>query len=262
MSTENQPSAGQTAGYARPAYQLPEVKERGAASPEGVPQLLDRRLWVQLQVYTDCARPQMIIDAFKASGLEGAVYADVNDPRGVGLLHLTEDPSTLTGAWREFQLSPPCQGLRRVPGLAMIGKTYGLGREPNLEFTLLQKTRVTALNPAWPWAVWYPLRRQADFATLDPGQQGKILHEHAIIGMAFGKADLAHDIRLACYGLDRDDNEFVIGLVGRELHPLSLIVQEMRKTVQTSKYIKSLGPFFVGKALWQSPAPGAPDGSY
>jgi hypothetical protein len=30
-------------------------------------------------------------------------------------------------------------------------------------------------------------------------------------------------------------------------------VQAMRKTVQTSQYIHTLGPFFVGHALWQSP---------
>ena len=30
------------------------------------------------------------------------------------------------------------------------------------------------------------------------------------------------------------------------------LVQAMRKTVQTSQYIQTLGPFFVGHALWQS----------
>jgi chlorite dismutase len=36
------------------------------------------------------------------------------------------------------------------------------------------------------------------------------------------------------------------------LFPLSAIVQEMRKTEQTSQYLDSLGPFFVGKVLWRS----------
>ncbi len=259
METENKPPAP---APARPAYQLPEAKERGAASKTGEPQTLDKRLWCQLQVYSDCTNAKAVVEAFRSSGLEGAVYADANDPRGVGLLLLSEDASTLTGAWRDLQLSAAFQGLKRIPSLTMLGKTYGTGREPNLEYALLKKPRVTALNPEWPWAVWYPLRRKADFATLEPEKQGKILHEHAMIGMAFGQADYAHDVRLSCYGLDRDDNEFVIGLMGRELHPLSLIVQEMRKTVQTSKYIKKLGPFFVGKALWQSPAPASPAGAY
>ena len=57
---------------------------------------------------------------------------------------------------------------------------------------------------------------------------------------------------MACHGLDLRDNDFVIGLIGRELHPLSHLVQAMRRTVQTSQYIATLGPFFVGHALWQS----------
>jgi hypothetical protein len=51
-------------------------------------------------------------------------------------------------------------------------------------------------------------------------------------------------------------NDFVIGLVGRELHLLSHPVQAMRKIVQTSKYIETLGPVLVGHALWQSPLAG------
>ena len=45
----------------------------------------------------------------------------------------------------------------------------------------------------------------------------------------------------------------MIGLVGHDLHPLSHRVQALRKTVQTSQYIQTLGPFFVGHALWQAP---------
>jgi chlorite dismutase len=107
------------------------------------------------------------------------------------------------------------------------------------------------LNPAWPWAIWYPLRRVGAFARLDGKEQGAILREHATIGRAYGDADLAHDIRLACHGLDTHDNDFVIGLVGGELHPLSHLVQAMRKTAQTSEYIQGLGPFFVGHATWR-----------
>ena len=49
--------------------------------------------------------------------------------------------------------------------------------------------------------------------------------------------------------LDADDNDFVIGLMGAELYPLSRVVQDMRKTQQTALYIESLGPFFVGKKV-------------
>ncbi len=70
--------------------------------------------------------------------------------------------------------------------------------------------------------------------------------EHGGVGMAFGRAGLGYDIRLACHGLDKLDNDFVVGLLGPELHPLSTIVQRMRKTRQTSLHLERLGPFFVG----------------
>jgi chlorite dismutase len=77
--------------------------------------------------------------------------------------------------------------------------------------------------------VYYPLRRSGRFAQLPADEQRVILAEHGAIGMSFGAGDYAHDIRLACHGLDKDDNDFVIGLIGKELFPLSAIVQTMRK---------------------------------
>ena len=98
----------------------------------------------------------------------------------------------------------------------------------------------------------YPLRRSDAFARLSADEQRTILAEHGAIGKSFGAADYAHDVRLACHGLDRDDNDFVIGLIGRELFPLSAVVQSMRKTQQTALYLDRLGPFFVGRAAWRS----------
>ncbi len=108
------------------------------------------------------------------------------------------------------------------------------------------------MNTEWPWAVWYPLKRTGEFACLEPKIRAEILMEHATIGRAFGKADLGHDIRLACHGLDKSDNDFVIALIGKKLTPLSILVQTMRSTKQTSAYIKGMGPFFIGRAVWQS----------
>lgn len=240
----------------RPAYQAPDLREK-SASPKGEPQVLDRRLYAQLQVYTGCDRPEDLAHAVQESRIEAVVYLDVNDPRGVGILAMSEDPGLFVGGFRTLLARPPFAGLRHRPELTMLGRTYATGREPNLEHSLLVKPRATALNPEWPWAVWYPLRRKASFAILPPEKQGQILHEHAMIGIAFGQADYAHDIRLACHGLDQNDNEFVIGLVGKDPTPLSQCVQEMRKTQQTAKYIRTLGPFFVGRALWQAPHAGA-----
>jgi chlorite dismutase len=166
---------------------------------------------------------------------------------------MSEDPVFFATGLREILGAEPFASLTRRADLAMLGRTYASGFESDLDDWLLHRPRRTVLNPAWPWAIWYPLRRVGAFARLSPEEQGAILREHGTLGRAYGDADLAHDIRLACHGLDPHDNDFVIGLVGRELHPLSHLVQTMRRTAQTAQYIQSLGPFFVGHVLWQSP---------
>jgi chlorite dismutase len=226
-----------------------DVREHGASG-----QVSDRRLFMQLQAFGDCLDSKPLVRALEASGMQGVLYQDVNDPRGVAVLAISEDPAFFPGGLREALNAEPFGGLPLKPEFTMIGRTYASGFEADLEEWLFQRPRRTALNAAWPWAIWYPLRRTGAFARLSPQEQGAIIREHSVIGRAYGDADLVHDVRLACHGLDVHDNDFVIGLVGRELHPLSHIVQTMRKTVQTSQYIATLGPFFVGHVLWQSPA--------
>jgi len=230
----------------------PDIQEKGA-SIDGIPQTSQRRLYVQLLVYGNCWDAKALIPSLQAHDMEGVLYLDVNDSRGVGLLLMSENPDYFVNQARSLLLQEPFISLTQKPEMTMIGRTYSTGREPNLEDWLLKKPRRTALNAAVPWAIWYPLRRKPEFSVLPRQEQGKILMEHAQLGKSYGMAGYALDIRLACHGLDRNDNEFVIGLVGSELFPLSRLIQEMRKTQQTSRYIQSLGPFFVGKVLWQSP---------
>jgi chlorite dismutase len=134
----------------------------------------------------------------------------------------------------------------------MLGRSYSIGYEPDLEETLLLRPRRKLLDPMLDWAVWYPLQRAKKFQTLPADHQRRILAEHGTLAHRYGAGGHATDIRLACHGLDRNDNDFIIGLLGPKLYPLSAIVQEMRKTEQTSQYLDSLGPFFVGKVLWRS----------
>ena len=225
-----------------------DVAERGANG-----QTSNRRLFMQLQVFGGCPEPKVLVGALERSQIEAVLYADLQDPRGVGVLTFAEDPAFFVTRLREVLGAEPFASLVQKPALSMIGRSYASGFEQDLEDWLVRRPRRTVLNPAWPWAVWYPLRRTGAFAKLSPQEQGAILREHGTIGRAYGDADLAHDIRLACHGLDTHDNDFLIGLVGKELPPLSHLVQTMRKTVQTSAYMASLGPFFVGHAIWQSP---------
>jgi chlorite dismutase len=232
-----------------------DLRERGAPRG-GAPQHSDRRLFVQFLAFGDCPDGAPLAQALEAAGLEGAVYADAHDPRGVGLAVLAEDPAAFVTTLRDALAKPPLALLRTRPEYAMLGRTYSTGFEPDLEDWLLRRPRRAVLNPAWSWAIWYPLRRSGAFAGLPPEEQSAILREHGRIGHAFGDAGQLQDVRLACFGLDRDDNDFVIGLVGRDLHALSACVQAMRGTRQTSQFIQKMGPFFVGRVLWQSPARG------
>ena len=225
-----------------------DVDERGANG-----QRSSRRLYMQLQVFGGCSDPKTLMSALERSQIEAVLYADLHDARGVGVLSFAEDPAFFVTRLREVLGAEPFGALVPKAALAMIGRSYASGYEQDLDDWLLQRPRRTVLNPNWPWAIWYPLRRTGAFAKLSAQEQGVILREHGAIGRAYGEADLAHDIRLACHGLDGGDNDFLIGLVGRELQPLSHLVQAMRKTAQTSEYMASLGPFFVGHTLWQSP---------
>ena len=190
--------------------------------------------------------------ALERAKIAGVLYEDVNDPRGVGVLTFSEDPDYFLDRVRPVLNGPGFSVLVQKPEYTMLGRTYSIGYEPDLPDVLLHRPRRTVLNPAWKWGVWYPLRRSGKFAQLPADEQRVILAEHGTIGMSFGAGDYAHDIRLACHGLDKDDNDFVIGLIGKDLYPLSALVQTMRKTQQTSLYLERLGPFFVGRALWQA----------
>ena len=236
------------------ASKPPDLSERGGLK-NGTPQRSDDRLFMQLLAFGDCRDVQAVVDHFSAASLAAVVYEDLNDPRGIAVLTLAEDPNHFVDVVRPLLVSGPFDTLVPKPDYTMLGRTYAIGYEPDLRDTLIDRPRRTVLNPAWRWATWYPLRRSGRFSQLTPEQQRTILGEHGAIGMTFGAADLAHDVRLACHGLDRDDNDFVIGLIGKELFPLSAVVQAMRKTQQTSLYLDRLGPFFVGRAIWQSAMP-------
>ena len=230
-----------------------DLRERGAPV-DGAPQMMDARLFMQLLAFECAGDPAATLKALggalRDAKVPSVLYEDVNHPRGIGVMCFTEDPSVLVRAAR------PCfarDDLRPRPEYTMMGRTYSSGFENDLAFWLLERPKRTVLNDAWPWAVWYPLKRIGAFNRLDGREQGAILREHGGIGRRYGDADLAHDIRLACHGMDANDNEFLVGLVGRELYPLSHVVQAMRKTRQTSEYMDHMGPFFVGHAAWRNP---------
>jgi chlorite dismutase len=228
-----------------------DVAEHGR-TPEGETTSLDRRLFMQLHAFGGARGTEPLAAALATLDADAVLYEDANDPEGVAVLTLSESPDAFVTSVRHLLQETPFSGLRRKPELTMLGRTYAIGYEQDLEETLVDRPRRRVLDPSLRWAIWYPLRRSGSFEQLSRREQDTILMEHGGIGMAFGRAGLGYDIRLACHGLDRDDNDFVVGLLGPELHPLSIIVQRMRKTKQTSLHLDRLGPFLVGRVAWQS----------
>lgn len=229
---------------------IPDLSEKGRDAAGQVIRL-DRRLFMQLLAFQGDAPETALIAALDKSGLAGALYRDVNDPYGYGLLTWCEQPDFFVTALREFLRHPPFSELTIRPAFTMLGRTYSIGYEADLEHVLFQRPIQRATNPATPWHIWYPLRRKGAFEQLPPDEQRAILAEHGNLGALFSAGDFGHDIRLDCRGLDTNDNDFVIGLIGKRLFPLSAMVQAMRKTRQTSEFLERLGPFFIGKAVWQ-----------
>lgn len=228
-----------------------DLHEKGRSST-GEVITSNRRLFMQFLVFGDASDTGTLIAALKSQGIQGVLYEDINDPRGVGLLTFAESPDYFLETVRGFLKQPPFAQLTAKPEYTMFGRTYAIGYEQDLEETLVTRPRTRVVDPRLPWAIWYPLRRAGTFEQLSTQEQNTILAEHGGIGRAFGRANLGYDIRLACHGLDKHDNDFVVGLLGPELHPLSVIVQRMRKTKQTSLHLDRLGPFFIGKVVWQA----------
>jgi chlorite dismutase len=225
----------------------PDLSEKGGLK-DGEPQRSDRRLYMQLLGFGQCRDAVAVANELSRLPMSAVVYEELNDVNGIGILAVAEDPNAFLDI-----LAPTVKKITSTlvpkPEYSMFGRTYSLGYEPDLQDALTGRPLRAVMNPEWPWAIWYPLRRSGAFAQLPPEEQRGMLAEHGALGKAFGAGDFAHDVRLACHGLDRNDNDFLIGLIGKDLFPLSALVQAMRKTQQTSLYLDRLGPFFVGRKV-------------
>ena len=240
----------------RETPKLPEIDiDERAGHHTGNPRVLKTRLFMQLLVYRvdEAQHPDAVLErcasGFEAAGLPGVLYRDANDPRSIGVLTWSETPEHFVTSVRGVLLG--VNGITLREDFTMLGRTYATGYEDDLSHWLLDRPVQNATNESYRWAVWYPLRRTGNFERLSIKEQAGVLREHAAIGRAYGEQGFATDIRLACHGLDADDNEFVIGILSPDLHPCSHLVQRMRKTQQTSEYIQKMGPFFVGYAVWR-----------
>jgi len=232
-----------------------DLSEKGRKGKDVIS--LDRRLFMKFTAFSGATRADAACKAMARSGLVSAVYADANDPFGIGIMVASEDPTAFVTTLRDVFNADAFKGYRHKSEFDMLGRSYSIGYEPDLEGTLIRWPQQKLTDPRNQWVVWYPLQRAKKFYVLPKEKQMSILGEHGTLAKRYGAGGHATDIRLACHGLDREDNDFVVGLLGPNLHPLSAVVQEMRRTEQTAQYLDRLGPFFIGKVLWQSKAPDA-----
>ena len=237
-----------------PAVTRPlDLSEKGRRGKEIIS--LDRRLFMKFTAFTNVGDSRAAAGALAGTGLVAAVYADANDPHGIGIMVASEDPAAFVTTLRDLFNGAPYAGFTHKPEFDMLGRSYSIGYEPDLVDTLITRPQAKLTDPRNEWVVWYPLQRSKGFYVLPEERQKAILGEHGTLAKRYGAGGHATDIRLACHGLDKHDNDFVVGLLGPKLHPLSAVVQEMRRTEQTSQFLDRLGPFFIGKVIWQSQPP-------
>src|SRR5262249_26450543 len=155
---------------AAPREHAIDLREKGGAR-DGVQQTSDRRLFVQFLAFGDCDDAAAVGRGLESAGLAGAVYADLHDPPGLGVVLMDENPAPFAVSAREVFLKPPLASLRLKPEHGLLGRTYGSGFEPNIEDWLLHRPRRVIEGEAARWAVWYPLRRLGAFAGLPPEEQ-------------------------------------------------------------------------------------------
>ncbi|MEM9695155.1 MAG: chlorite dismutase family protein [Myxococcota bacterium] len=229
-----------------------DVHEYGAEK-DGARQKVDERLFMQLLVFEVSGDRHAgevsgeLAQALTKAGVASVIYDDVNNPQGLAVLTWSRNPDHFVTKLRPVLQEASFRTMRQLPEYTMMGRTYATGYERELAYWILERPIEQVNHEGWDWAVWYPLKRKGPFNRLPGKDQGGILREHAVIGRAYGEAGLAHDVRLACFGIDANDNEYVIGLIGQTLFPLSHVVQAMRKTRQTAEYMDKMGPFFIGR---------------
>src|SRR3982751_1982345 len=126
----------------------PDISERGGMKA-GQPQRLDERLFMQLLVFGGCRDAQAVIDAMDVRGVEGAIYADANDPQGIGVLTVARDPNFFIDTLRPVLNGPAFAALTPKPEFTMLGRTYAIGYELDLAEAILHRPRRTVLNKEW-----------------------------------------------------------------------------------------------------------------
>src|SRR6476661_6016936 len=119
----------------RARLEPPDLSEKGGMKG-GQPQHSDERLFMQLMVFGGCADPRAAANALANRSITGALYEDLNDPRGIAVLTVGTSPSDFLDRVRPVLTSGAFSDLVLKPEHTMFGRTYSLGYEPDLRETL------------------------------------------------------------------------------------------------------------------------------
>ena len=156
---------------------------------------LNRRLFMKFTAFGGCADADAAIAALTEDGVTGALYLDASDPQGIGLIATAEDPEYFVTTLRSLLNREPFASFTHKPELDMLGRTYSIGYEPDLEETLFKRPLSKIKDPKNRWAIWYPLQRSKKFQTLPADHQRRILAEHGSLAKRYGAGGHANDRR-------------------------------------------------------------------
>ena len=232
------------------------LAERGKTA-EGAPQSLDRRLFVQLLAYTGCPDAAPLAEAADQAGVGGVVYESAQDPQGVAVALFHEDPAFFVEDGRRLHTSAPFRDLAPLPALTMLGRTYSIGYEQDLLGTLVARPVKTMTNP--DVVVGRVVPAPAERPVRAGAARGAAADAHGARrdrpGVR-GRRPTPTTSASRATGWTRTTTDFVAGLVGKSLFPLSKpsssgCGRRARRPSSSSR----LGPFFAGRAVWQGAGP-------
>src|ERR1044071_3141111 len=107
---------------ARRGPEAPDLRERGG-NKDGQPQYSSQRIFMPVLAFGGCAAAVPLANALDRAKISGVLYEDVNDPRGVGVLTLSEDPDFFLDRVRPVLNGPSFAALTQKPEYTMLGRT-------------------------------------------------------------------------------------------------------------------------------------------
>ena len=103
-----------------------DIRERGGVR-NGEPQFSDKRLFMQLLAFGGCEDSAALAQDLRAAGIDGVLYEDVNDPKGIGLLTWSDDPNFFVETLRPALHSGAFASLTQKLEYSMLGRTLLAG---------------------------------------------------------------------------------------------------------------------------------------